>query len=136
MLSGHGSTNCSKISSARSRFDFKFELAPVSILADRSRINTSISGELEEREKNECPPIIGRAIAKHRQAKAIIRISKVNHRLIFDIRDELFLACSKKRVAAHGFDRWRSKLSRCMINGVRASKSPHSAIGWRNDIMR
>jgi hypothetical protein len=129
LLSVQGFAKFSRAFKASSRLLAAPSPVFVSILAERSSIKAIASGAPDEKENSESPPVIGRDRAKIKPIKANTRSNKVSHRFNRESLDELRLACKRKRVAAHGCDRCRSRFSRWMITGSNAKGNPNSARG-------
>jgi hypothetical protein len=129
LLSVQGFAKFSRAFKASSLLLFGPSPVFVSILADRSNIKAIASGAPEEKENIESPPVIGRDKAKAKPIKASTRSNKVSQRFKRESLDELRLACRRKRVAAHGCDRCRSRFSRWMITGSKARGNPNKARG-------
>ena len=76
------------------------------------------------------PPASGRARKRQRAATAAMRQSRMRSWRSLVLLTELRVAATRKRIAAHGCERWRRRLRKWMITGTKISGKPQRTESW------
>ena len=117
---------------ALSRLLFVLPFESCSILRDLSNTSMTVSTVPAPQPKN--PPTSGRAMAKMRAAMASVRQARMMRYFSFFLPRDSRVALSKNSMAAHCTVRCRLRLSRWIMIGMLAARSPQRSDCWRKDM--